>query len=33
MRLHALTMLPGALRHRRSDAVRRLLGYALTKAE
>ncbi|MGI5140106.1 MULTISPECIES: glycosyltransferase family 2 protein [unclassified Streptomyces] len=33
MRLHALTMLPGALRHRRSDAVRRLLGYALTRTE
>ncbi|MFG3099338.1 glycosyltransferase family 2 protein [Streptomyces sp. NPDC048182] len=33
MRLHALTMVPGALRHRRSDAVRRLLGYALTTAE
>ncbi|MFJ1731987.1 glycosyltransferase family 2 protein [Streptomyces sp. NPDC088254] len=33
MRLHALTMLPGALRHRRSDAVRRLLGYALTRSE
>lgn len=33
MRLHALTMLPGALRHRRSEAVRRLLGYALTRAE
>ncbi|MEH0544344.1 glycosyltransferase [Streptomyces sp. B21-105] len=33
MRLHALTLLPGALRHRRSDAVRRLLGYALTRSE
>jgi glycosyltransferase involved in cell wall biosynthesis len=33
MRLHALTMLPGALRHRRSDVVRRLLGYALTRSE
>jgi glycosyltransferase involved in cell wall biosynthesis len=33
MRLHALTMLPGALRQRRSDAVRRLLGYALTRSE
>ncbi|MFF7181466.1 glycosyltransferase [Streptomyces sp. NPDC008121] len=30
MRLHALTLLPGALRHRQSAAVRRLLGYALT---
>ncbi|MEV4948611.1 glycosyltransferase [Streptomyces sp. NPDC053755] len=30
MRLHALTLLPGALRQRQSAAVRRLLGYALT---
>lgn len=33
MRLHALTMLPGALRHRQSDATRRLLRYALTRSE
>ncbi|MEV5969967.1 glycosyltransferase [Streptomyces sp. NPDC051921] len=32
MRLHALTMVPGALRHRQSAAVRSLLGYALTNA-
>lgn len=32
MRLHALTMVPGALRHRQSAAVRNLLGYALTNA-
>ncbi|MFH8972640.1 glycosyltransferase family 2 protein [Streptomyces sp. NPDC017890] len=33
MRLHALTMLPSALRHRHSQAARRLLGYALTRSE
>lgn len=32
MRLHALTMVPGALRLRRPDAVRSLLRYALTPA-
>ncbi|MFI8822531.1 glycosyltransferase family 2 protein [Streptomyces sp. NPDC053431] len=32
MRLHALTMVPGALRHRQSAALRSLLGYALTNA-
>ncbi|MEU6980468.1 MULTISPECIES: glycosyltransferase [unclassified Streptomyces] len=33
MRLHALTMVPGALRHRQSAAVRKLLGYALTSSQ
>lgn len=33
MRLHALTMVPGAVRHRQSAAARRLLGYALTNSQ
>ncbi|MFC8508285.1 glycosyltransferase family 2 protein [Streptomyces sp. NPDC057411] len=33
MRLHALTMVPGAVRHRQSAAARKLLGYALTNSQ
>ncbi|MEU6480944.1 glycosyltransferase [Streptomyces sp. NPDC047017] len=33
MRLHALTMLPGALRQRRSKTIRTLLGYALSTSQ
>lgn len=33
MRLHALTLLPGALRQRRTDTIRTLLGYALSSSQ
>ncbi|MFJ3903466.1 glycosyltransferase family 2 protein [Streptomyces sp. NPDC090025] len=33
MRLHALTMVPGALRHRQSKTLRTLLGYALSTSQ
>ncbi|MFI8965692.1 glycosyltransferase family 2 protein [Streptomyces sp. NPDC053493] len=33
MRLHALTMVPGALRHGQSKTIRTLLGYALSTSQ